>query len=102
MPARDILIIVPLFNEEGSLERLKEEMDIFMSACEHNISVLFVDDGSVDRSPEIIRDICSKDSRYAYITLDRNMGLSAALKAGIDNADSKWVAYIDSDLQTSP
>lgn len=102
MPRFDLVVVVPLYNEEGSLNRLKSEMDKFISDCRLSVYVLFVDDGSGDNSLSIVRGIAGQDSNYGYISLERNMGLSAALKAGIDNADSRWVGYIDSDLQTNP
>jgi glycosyltransferase involved in cell wall biosynthesis len=63
---------------------------------------LFVDDGSSDGSLKIITDICRRDERYAFIALDRNYGLSTAIKAGIDHCVTPLVGYIDADLQTIP
>lgn len=102
MAAFDLLVIVPVYNEQDSLTRLRAEMDLFLDACTLRAGVLFVDDGSSDASLERIRAICRENSRYGFVSLDRNMGLSAALKAGIDHCDSKWIGYIDADLQTSP
>jgi dolichol-phosphate mannosyltransferase len=102
MAAFDLVVIVPVYNEQDSLFRLRAEMDIFLDACTLRAGVLFVDDGSVDDSLTRIREICRDSGRYGYISLERNMGLSCALKAGFDHCDSKWIGYIDADLQTSP
>ncbi len=64
---------------------------------------LFIDDGSRDASLEKIRAACESSSgRFTYCTFARNLGLSAALKAGFDFSDTPWTGYIDADLQTSP
>ncbi len=102
MSEPDLIIIVPAFNEHDSLHRLKSEMDLFLSSAPMAVEVLFVDDGSTDDSLSVIREISNQDKRYSYISLPANMGLSAALKAGIDHSHSKWIGYMDADLQTSP
>jgi len=102
MSVNDIIVIVPVYNEEDSLLRLKKEMDVFIESGSLNVGVLFVNDGSTDNSLQIIQDICNTDNRYQYISLCQNMGLSAAIKAGIDNIQSRYIGYIDADLQTSP
>ena len=65
-------------------------------------SVLFVNDGSVDKSQELIESICKRNEAFDYISFKENRGLSAAIKAGFDYVDSELVGYIDSDLQTAP
>ncbi len=102
MTNKDLTIIVPLFNEQDSLLRLKTELDKFITGCKMKTGVLFVNDGSTDNSLHIIKEICADDSNYQYISLSENMGLSAAIKAGIDHIQSKYTGYIDADLQTSP
>ncbi len=102
MTNTDLTIIVPLFNEQDSLPRLKTELDSFITGCKLKTGVLFVNDGSTDNSLVIIKEICAGDTSYQHITLSENMGLSAALKAGIDHIESKYTGYIDADLQTSP
>ena len=64
--------------------------------------MLFVDDGSTDSSLERIKEICSDNPHFYYLSLERNSGLSAALKAGFDATFSPLVGYIDADLQTAP
>lgn len=95
-------VIVPVFNEEESLTRLYSEMDKFLDCSPISTSVLFVNDGSLDRSQKIIEEIARQDMRYHFLQLHENRGLSTALKAGIDHSQSQWIGYIDADLQTSP
>jgi len=99
---KSLTVIVPVFNEEGNLERVENEMNNFINNSTLNVSVLFVNDGSTDDSQRFIEAICSKNSNYSYILFNENKGLSAAIKAGFDNIESDLVGYIDSDLQTSP
>ncbi|NOX26408.1 MAG: glycosyltransferase family 2 protein [Deltaproteobacteria bacterium] len=98
-----LTIIIPLYNEEESLVKLGAEMDAFLNQLQPDCGrVLFVNDGSSDGSLKIIEDICRQDERYAFISLDRNHGLSTAIKAGIDHCRTPLVGYIDADMQTIP
>ena len=97
-----LTIIVPVYNEEESLNRFCEEMNKFLASSPVSTTVLFVDDGSRDDSQTIISKACSENTKYRSLQLDRNYGLSTAIKAGIDACDSELVGYIDADLQTSP
>lgn len=95
-------IIVPVFNEEENISRLEEAFAGFLPKCICKACVLFVDDGSRDGSLEGIKEICSRNNDFYYISFEKNAGLSAAMKAGFDYADSELVGYIDADLQTTP
>ena len=64
--------------------------------------MLFVDDGSSDGSLPALQEICSRNEAFFYISFGKNRGLSAALKAGFDYACSRYIGYIDADLQTDP
>ncbi len=95
-------IIVPVYNEEDNLKRVETELSEYLKIAPVSASVLFVNDGSTDDSQNLIEVICEKNSAFDYISFKENRGLSAAIKAGFDYADSELVGYIDSDLQTSP
>ncbi len=101
-PKFELTIVVPVYNEQDNLARVKEEFNAYFSQSPYRSKVLFVNDGSSDYSQMMIEKICKSSDRYQYIELNQNMGLSAALKAGIDHADTEFVGYIDSDLQTTP
>jgi glycosyltransferase involved in cell wall biosynthesis len=97
-----LTILVPVYNEIECLPRFCESMDAFLEQAPIPTQVLFVNDGSTDGSLQQIREICNRKPNYSYISFDRNYGLSTAIKAGIDKAESRYIGYIDSDLQTSP
>ncbi|MFP4065546.1 MAG: glycosyltransferase [Bacteroidales bacterium] len=102
MPAGELTVIVPVYNEQDSLFRFKQEMDKFIDQSSIPVKVLFVDDGSEDSSLKHIQSICADHEKYGYISFQQNQGLSTAIKAGVDQAEGKWIGYIDADLQTSP
>jgi len=91
-----------VYNECESLEHFVNEMDGFLKEAKWPSKVLFVNDGSTDSSQQIMEDICSKNKAYAYLELEQNVGLSGAMKAGIDAADTEYLGYIDADVQTHP
>lgn len=102
MQTHNITVIVPVYNECESLDHFKQQMDLFLDKADLPTKVLFVNDGSTDNSQEIIDGICQNDTAYQCIQLRQNVGLSGAMKAGIDMADTEYVAYIDADVQTHP
>jgi glycosyltransferase involved in cell wall biosynthesis len=97
-----ITILVPVFNEEACIDSLYEELANFLNKTTVPAFVLFVNDGSMDRSAELIERVCRMDRRFSAISLERNGGLSTALKAGIDQCKTGFIGYIDADLQTNP
>jgi len=98
----DFTIIVPVYNEEDNMERLEQTLATFLPLALKKSCVLFVNDGSTDQSGRLIGEMCERNADFFYLTLAKNMGLSAAMKAGIDAAFSPLVGYIDADLQTTP
>lgn len=97
-----LTIIVPVYNEEDNLQRVGQELSDYLSRTKIGAKILFVNDGSTDRSAEMIELLCKGNPLFSYIHFKKNAGLSAALKAGFDNIETKFAGYIDSDLQTSP
>ena len=96
-------ILVPFYNEEDNIYRLEKVLgDFFKISIIPSVAVLFIDDGSKDKGLELVKEVCERNEHFYYISLARNTGLSGALKAGFDNTWSKYVGYIDADLQTSP
>lgn len=97
-----ITIIIPVYNEAESLPRLRAEAEKFQIESPIKTRILFVDDGSTDRGLSIIHRYCSEaPDHFKFIALDGNKGLSASIKAGIDNVETPSLDYIDADLQTS-
>jgi len=97
-----LTIVVPVYNEEDNLQRVEKEFLTYFENATVKSKVLFVNDGSKDKSQELIEDICSRNDSFTYISFAQNAGLSAAIKAGFDYADTELVGYIDADLQTTP
>jgi glycosyltransferase involved in cell wall biosynthesis len=100
--AATLTILVPVFNEDECLYPFSKAMDAFLAQSPVPTQVLFINDGSTDNSLSQIRDICHLNPAYGYLSLNKNYGLSTAFKAGIDQATTTYIAYIDADLQTSP
>lgn len=95
-------IVVPIFNEEGSVPRLYTSLTNVMGALAEPYEIVFVDDGSIDRSLVILEDLESADPRVRVVALRRNFGQTAALKAGFDAADGEIIISMDGDLQHDP
>jgi glycosyltransferase involved in cell wall biosynthesis len=100
--SNELTIVVPVFNEEESLPSFFLEMDSFIKASPVPSRVLFVNDGSTDNSLKILNEKCSTDAYCTVLSLDKNYGLSVAVKAGFDSCQTTLVGYIDADLQTHP
>lgn len=98
----DLTVIVPVYNEEENAAALEERLAAFLPTALKKTCVLFVNDGSSDASEARIAEICSRQPDMFYLSFARNCGLSAAIKAGFDAAESPLVGYIDADLQTAP
>lgn len=98
----EFTIVIPIYNEEDNLIRLEETMNQYLSKSLKQTEILLINDGSKDKSLALIKEICNRNQAFHYISFDKNYGLSAAIKAGFDKVESKWVGYIDADLQTDP
>lgn len=98
----EFTIVIPIYNEEDNLIRLEETMNQYLSKSIKRTEILLINDGSKDKSLALIKEICNRNQAFHYISFDKNYGLSAAIKAGFDTVESKWVGYIDADLQTDP
>jgi glycosyltransferase involved in cell wall biosynthesis len=98
----DFTIIVPVYNEEDNLERVEKELLSYSKIATRKTAILFVNDGSKDKSQELIEAICRRNEAFQFINFTKNRGLRTAIKAGFDAVESELVGYIDSDLQTAP
>ena len=98
----NISVVIPLLNEEESLEELYTWISRVMQANKYSYEVLFIDDGSSDRSWEIIHELSTKHEQVKGIRFLRNYGKSQALHAGFKKAAGDVVITMDADLQDSP
>lgn len=98
-----ISLIVPCYNEEQSLPFFWEAVtDVMQKMNEVDFEVIFVNDGSRDKTLEILRQLAEKDSRVRYISFSRNFGKEAAMYAGFEHARGDYAAVMDADLQDPP
>lgn len=102
IPFKKISIIIPLLNEEESITPLTNEIRKAIKPLEIGYEVIFIDDGSTDKSLEVIKEVCRTDRRFKYISFQKNYGKSAALQVGFQNVTGDVVITMDSDLQDDP
>ena len=98
----DISVVVPLYNEDESLPELAEWIDKVMQDNRFSYEVIFVDDGSTDKSWEVIEGLHRKNAAFKGIRFRRNYGKSAALNSGFAITEGNVVITMDADLQDSP
>jgi glycosyltransferase involved in cell wall biosynthesis len=95
-------VVIPVFNEEEVLPETYRRLTGVMEGLSEPYELIFVNDGSRDRSPEILDDLARKDPRVRVIHFSRNFGHQAAITAGMDYARGEAVIVIDADLQDPP
>jgi len=95
-------VVIPVFNEEESLDALHRELCEVTEAEDYDLDLVFVDDGSTDRSWEKIEGLAASDPRVRGIRFRRNFGKAAALDAGFAAARGETVMTLDADLQDDP
>jgi glycosyltransferase involved in cell wall biosynthesis len=98
----DLSVVIPVYNEEENLPPLWEELRGVLESLTLSFEVVFVDDGSRDRSAEIIRGFRERDARVRLVRLKANAGETAATDAGFKAARGRWVVSMDADLQNDP
>jgi dolichol-phosphate mannosyltransferase len=98
----EFTIVVPMYNEEESIAHLTTSLAAYLPRATYRSCVLFVNDGSKDKTLELLQKACDTNPDFYYVSFATNSGLSAAIKAGIDCCFSTYVGYIDADLQTLP
>ncbi|HEY6000677.1 MAG TPA: glycosyltransferase family 2 protein [bacterium] len=95
-------VVIPVYNEEGSVGELARRLTEVLAAMGPTWEVIFVDDGSRDRTVEIVRAINREEPRVKLVRFRRNFGQTAALAAGFDYASGEVVVTMDGDLQNDP
>ena len=101
-PELDISVVIPIFNEEGLIKELYNELTAALEDIGHDYEVVAVNDGSQDKTYDLLNEIHEKDSRWHIIHFRRNFGQTAAMSAGFDAARGEIVITIDADLQNDP
>jgi dolichol-phosphate mannosyltransferase len=98
----ELSLVLPVFNEEAVIDELGRRLREFLGKVGTSWEVVFVDDGSSDRSRELLAKLCAGDERFKLVGLSRNFGHQLAITAGMDHASGDAVVVMDADLQDPP
>lgn len=99
---KKISIIVPCYNEEEAIPYFYDEINKISKKMKNDFEFIFVNDGSKDKTIEVIKNLSKKDKRVKYIHFSRNFGKEAAMYAGLELSVGDYVAIMDADLQDPP
>ncbi len=94
--------VIPAFNEEENIKPLYERIIISAKKLNDKFEILFIDNGSSDRTYQIVKELCNSDSKVRLVSLSRNFEYKGALTAGLKLAEGEWVALLDCDQQDPP
>ncbi|MFH0989472.1 MAG: glycosyltransferase family 2 protein [bacterium] len=95
-------LVIPLFNEEESLTELYQQILSAVTILHEPVEIIFVDDGSTDRSFDLLKQLHEQDPRVKVLRFRRNFGKSAALSVGFQTAQGNYIITMDADLQDDP
>lgn len=99
---KKISLIVPVCNEQGNILKLYKVVDGIFQKLSYEYDIIFVDDGSIDNTLDLIKSIAENTHSVKYISFSRNFGHQSALKAGIDFSDADCIISMDGDMQHPP
>src|SRR6185369_12014449 len=106
MPRPTLSLVIPIFNEEPIIPELDRRLRAFLAEVGGGVGasweVVFIDDGSKDRSLPLLRELAAQEPRFKVIGFSRNFGHQIAITAGIDRAEGDAVVIMDADLQDPP
>ncbi len=100
--ALELSVVIPVLNEEGNVRELSERLLRVLELTGETFELVFVDDGSTDGTPGLLRELARGEPRIRVLRLARNYGQEAAVQAGILRARGRWVVQSDGDLQNPP
>src|SRR5690349_15072008 len=98
----DLSIVIPIKDEQDNLVRLHEQLTQALAPLRRSYEIILVDDGSVDGSVHLLKELAGRDPHVKVVCLRRNFGQSAALQAGIDFSAGEILVTMDGDLQNDP
>ncbi len=98
----ELSIVIPTYNEGDNIEKLYSELVATLAKLKKSFEIIFVDDGSRDKTFEKLEKIVKKNSAVKVIKFKRNFGQTAALLAGFQNAKGSIIISMDADLQNDP
>jgi len=99
---KTISVVIPIYNEEENIKPLYEELKSVLEGLPYDYEILFVDDGSTDRSFEILQSLAKKDPKVKVVRFRKNYGQTAAMYAGFQYANGDVIITMDGDLQNEP
>lgn len=102
IPTKDLSIVVPVYNEEENLKPLHNEITVALADQQIDYEVIYVDDGSTDKSVQMVEELHATDERVVLVRFRRNFGQTAGFSAGFDHARGKVVITMDADRQNDP
>ena len=103
MGKKQLTLIVPAYNEEEAIPLFyKETKKVEAEMPQVHVEYLFIDDGSTDRTLEVLRRLSAEDEQVHYVSFSRNFGKESAIYAGLEKASGDYVAIMDADLQDPP
>jgi len=97
-----ISIVIPVFNEEGNIPILYERLSAVLKKMDYDYELVYVNDGSTDRSLSLLRSVVQQDSHVKILDFSRNFGHQLAVTAGLDHCHGDCAVIIDADLQDPP
>lgn len=97
-----VSVVIPLYNEEENVPELHRRLRAVLDTVGSDYEMIFVDDGSTDRTLEVLEDVQSRDDRLIILSLRRNFGQTAAFAAGFDYSRGDVIVTMDGDLQNDP
>ncbi len=98
----DLSVVLPVYNEEDNIKVVHEELEGVLTELNLRYEIIYVDDGSRDKSAERLAEIAEQSSHVKVVFLRRNFGQTAAIQAGIDQATGAIITLMDSDMQNDP
>ena len=95
-------VVIPLLNEEENIPYLYDELNEVMASIDADYELIFIDDGSTDKSPQLLKELHDKDDHVVVVHFRKNFGQTAAMAAGFDYAHGDVIITMDADLQNDP
>ncbi|MFM6409675.1 MAG: glycosyltransferase family 2 protein, partial [Microcystis sp.] len=95
-------LIIPIYNEEETIPELYRRVSDVMDSLDDSVELILINDGSRDRSLNLMRELQERDARVCYISFARNFGHQAAVTAGLNFARGQVIVVLDADLQDPP
>ena len=95
-------VVIPIYNEEENIQLLYDELKGVLQGIDRPYEIVFIDDGSSDRSMELLENIQQQDNHVVVVSFRRNFGQTAAMAAGFDYATGEMIVTMDGDLQNDP